>query len=81
LQAQFLLALSAALRSEVSARLLDCHKIFGREPNALPQLRNCFKTQGPIGALALFLRYGENSGDSMHAEPQLCTSCHHQIFF
>ncbi len=54
---------------------------FGREPNALPQLRNCFKRREPIGALSLFFRYGENSGDSMHAEPHLCTSCHHQIFF
>src|SRR5712691_3731118 len=23
--------------------------------------------------------YGENSGDSMHAEPHFCTSCHYQI--
>ena len=23
----------------------------------------------------------ENSGDSMHAQPHLCTSCHYQIFF
>jgi hypothetical protein len=25
--------------------------------------------------------YGENSGDSMHAEPHFGTSCHHQMFF
>jgi hypothetical protein len=25
--------------------------------------------------------YGENSGDSMHAEPHFGTSCHYQIFF
>jgi hypothetical protein len=28
-----------------------------------------------------FLRYGENSGDSMHAVPHFGTSCHYQIFF
>ena len=27
------------------------------------------------------LRYGENSGDSMHADPHFGTSCHYQIFF
>jgi len=28
----------------------------------------------PIGALSLFFRYGENSGDSTHAEPHARTS-------
>src|SRR6266852_2856138 len=30
-------------------------------------------------ALSPGLRYGENSGDSMHAEPHSRTSCHYQI--
>ena len=33
----------------------------------------------PIGALSLLFRYGENSGDSTHAEPHFRTSCHYQI--
>src|ERR1700686_4376907 len=35
----------------------------------------------PIGAVSLLFRYGENSGDSTHAEPHFRTSCHYQIFF
>jgi hypothetical protein len=30
---------------------------------------------------SLFVRYGENSGDSMHAGPHFGTWCHYQIFF
>jgi len=33
----------------------------------------------PIGAVSLLFRYGENSGDSPHAEPHARTSCHNQI--
>ena len=35
----------------------------------------------PIGAVSLLFRYGENSGDSTHAEAHFRTSCHYQIFF
>jgi glyoxylase-like metal-dependent hydrolase (beta-lactamase superfamily II) len=35
----------------------------------------------PIGAVSLLFRYGENSGDSTHAEPHFRTSGHYQIFF
>jgi len=35
----------------------------------------------PIRALSPLFRYGENSGDSTHAEPHARTSCHYQIFF
>jgi hypothetical protein len=35
----------------------------------------------PNGALSLLFRYGENSGDSTHAEPRFRTSCHYQILF
>src|SRR5260370_31230008 len=34
-----------------------------------------------FGDASPHLRYGENSGDSMHAEPHLRTPCHYQIFF
>jgi len=40
-----------------------------------------YKRREPIRALSLLFRYGENSGDSMHAQPHFCTSCHYQIFF
>jgi len=36
---------------------------------------------GLNSSLSPLLRYGENSGDSMHAEPHFGTSCHYQIFF
>jgi len=44
------------------------------------------KGQFPLGPESFgdtspHLRYGENSGDSMHAEPHLRTPCHYQIFF
>ena len=37
----------------------------------------------PISALLPLFRYGENSGDSIHAhaQPHFRTSCHYQIFF
>ncbi len=31
----------------------------------------------PIGTLSLLFRYGENSGDSTHAQPHFYTSCHY----
>jgi hypothetical protein len=31
--------------------------------------------------VSLLVRYGENSGDSTHAEPHSGTPCHYQIFF
>src|SRR5580692_9603862 len=34
-----------------------------------------------FASVSPFVRYGENSGDSKHAEPHFGTSCHHQIFF
>ena len=37
------------------------------------------KGRETIGALSLFSRYGENSGDSTHAEPHFPTSWHYQI--
>jgi hypothetical protein len=39
------------------------------------------KRQKPIGTRSPLFRYGENSGDSMHAEAHFGTSCHYQIFF
>jgi len=33
------------------------------------------KRREPTGALSLFFRYGENSGDSKHAEPHFGTLC------
>jgi hypothetical protein len=39
----------------------------------LPLLPECGLTLSPR------LRYGENSGDSMHAESHFRTSCHYQI--
>ena len=35
----------------------------------------------PTGSLSLLFRYGENSRDSMQAEPHFSTSCHYQIYF
>jgi hypothetical protein len=32
----------------------------------------------PHTSLSPLYRYGENSGDSMHAEPHFRTSCHYQ---
>jgi hypothetical protein len=34
-----------------------------------------------FASVSPFLRWGENSGDSMHAEPHFGTSCDYQIFF
>jgi hypothetical protein len=34
-----------------------------------------------IGALSPLVRYGGNSGDSIHAETRFRTPCHYQIFF
>jgi hypothetical protein len=39
------------------------------------------KKREQIRALSPLFRYGENSGDSTHAEAHFCTSCHYQIFF
>jgi hypothetical protein len=34
-----------------------------------------------IGALSPLVRYGGNSGDSIHVETRFRTPCHYQIFF
>src|SRR5208282_559890 len=56
--------------------------------NSFRQIR-CYAAMGPgantfgarWAALSPGFRYGENSGDSMHAEPHLHTSCHYQILW
>ena len=48
------------------------------------QLANDSFISAEVGScleVSLLVRYGENSGDSMHAEPHFGTSCHYQIFF
>jgi hypothetical protein len=43
----------------------------------LPRLRGQLPVSPP--RVLLLFRYGENSGDSRHAEPHARTSCHYQI--
>jgi len=69
----------ASLRSwfRYGARKLRLRRSFGSEPKAW------FLSRGgnPTATLSLLFRYGENSGDSAHAQPHFRISCHHQIFF
>ena len=52
-----------------------CHESWGVDA---PKFNDRF---GGVSGFSLVLRYGVNSGDSLHAEPHLRTPCHYQIFF
>jgi hypothetical protein len=68
------------------SRVLACPSLvpFSRFPHALVVAHRLFPrhlfTRTDRSSFAV-LRYGENSGDSMHAEAHFRTSCHYQMLF